>query len=485
MNLNEVLDAITTLDVAGDRAVEISGVAYDSREVKSGGLFVAIPGSQSDGADFITDAMANGAAAIVSENRLELGRGTTHLQVPSARRALADIANLFFGDLSRQLRVIGVTGTNGKTTTAFMIRDILLAGKRVPGLLGTVAYEIGERSIPASRTTPEAPDIHSMFKQMKEHGCDSVVMEVSSHAIALDRVHGIDFNIAVFTNLTQDHLDFHRNMDDYFDAKANLFEAIEEGEGRSVVINTDDPWGRKLLEERTLSAQVMTYGFNADAQIIARKIKPDINGTRFLVKTPWGEGKVRMKLLGRFNVHNALAALAVGGLSGVDFGTMVHALEQMEAIPGRLELVPNRKGRKIFVDYAHTDDALRNVLNTLREICKGRLIVVFGCGGNRDKGKREMMGRAACELADYSIVTSDNPRRENPGAIASDIVAGYDDSERYEVVLDRRKAIERGIEMMRRRDLLVVAGKGHETYQEFDGTIVPFDDREKIREIVD
>jgi len=484
MNLNKLLESITTMDVAGETDMEITGLAYDSRQVKPGHLFVAIPGTQTDGAEYISDALSNGAVAVVSESRLDLGRKTAHIQVANARRALAELVNVYFGELSKQMMMIGVTGTNGKTTTTFMIRNILRDNGFTPGLLGTVVYEIGEHSIPASRTTPESLEIQTMLKQMRTRGCDSVVMEVSSHAIAMARVHDLDFNVAVFTNLTQDHLDFHHDMDSYFDVKANLFESLEQGHGRAAVINIDDPWGRKLVEERQLDADVVTYGFSDEAQVHASKVDLGVHGTVFKFVSPWGEARVHLKLLGRFNIHNALGALATGGLCGIDLHRMVRSLEKLESVPGRLELVPNRKGRKIFVDYAHTDDALKNVLTTLREICKGRLMVVFGCGGNRDRGKREKMGRVACKLADYVIVTSDNPRREDPAAIASDIVAGCQDSTHYEVVLGRRAAIETGIGMMKRKDILLVAGKGHETYQEFEGTVVPFDDREVVKEIL-
>ena len=484
MKLNELLKSVNTLAVAGDATIEIEGIAYDSRLVRAGWLFVAVPGERSDGSDFISGALSNGAVAVVSENQIDLGRGVVSIRVPRARRALAEIAKAFFGDLSRQMLVVGVTGTNGKTTTTYMIRDLLRAGGRNPGLLGTVAYEIGERSIPASRTTPEAPDIHSMFQQMHRLGCDAAVMEVSSHAVVLERVHGIDFDVGVFTNLTQDHLDFHRDMDSYFDAKAALFESIKRRHGRSAVINIDDRWGRRLAKERKIGADIVTYGFDAQAQVRASNVVLNSHGTAFDVATPWGEGRIGLKLLGRFNIHNALAALAACGLCGIGFRQMVSALERIEAVPGRLERVPNRKGRMIFIDYAHTDDALGNVLSTLREICQGRLIVVFGCGGNRDQGKRPKMGRVACELAGYAILPSDNPRREDPGAIAGDILRGCTDAERYEVVLDRRAAIEKGIAMMHRKDILLVAGKGHETYQEFDGTIVPFDDHAVVREII-
>ncbi|VGO11952.1 UDP-N-acetylmuramoyl-L-alanyl-D-glutamate--2,6-diaminopimelate ligase [Pontiella desulfatans] len=484
MKLNKLLETLTTLDIAGKTDGGIEGIAYDSRLVKPGWLFVAISGQRADGADFITEALSKGAVAVVSENPLELGAGAVHIQVPRARRALAEIANAYYGDLSRKMHVVGITGTNGKTTTAYMIRDILRDGGFLPGLLGTVAYEIGERSIPASRTTPESPDIHSMLQQMKEAGCDSVVMEVSSHAIALQRVHGIDFNTSVFTNLTQDHLDFHKDMETYFNVKAELFHLLDKRHDRSAVINLDDPWGRKLVEERKLLANVVTYGFNERAMVCASNVHLDANGTSFKVYTPWGEARVGLQLLGRFNVHNALAALAVGGLAGIDLKRMAESLGNIKAIPGRLELVPNRRNKKVFVDYAHTDDALRNVLTTLREICKGRLVVVFGCGGNRDSGKREKMGRVAAELADYSIVTSDNPRNEDPGAIVSEVMAGFENQEQFEVVLDRRKAIEKGVRSVGRKDILLVAGKGHETYQEIRGAVIPFDDRETVREFV-
>ncbi|HSR88546.1 MAG TPA: UDP-N-acetylmuramoyl-L-alanyl-D-glutamate--2,6-diaminopimelate ligase [Pontiella sp.] len=484
MKLNELLESVTTPAVSGAGDPDIKGIAYDSRQVKPGWMFIAVPGERTDGADFISEAISKGAAAVVSESSFEPGAGVVHIQVPRARRALAEIANAYFGDLSRRMKVIGITGTNGKTTTAHMIRDILRDGGFLPGLLGTVAYEVGEHVLPASRTTPEAPDLHSMFQQMHEHGCDSAVMEVSSHALALDRVHGIDFAISVFTNLTQDHLDFHRTMEAYFDAKARLFRNVEQGADRSAVINLDDAWGARLAEDPSIAGHVLTYGFDDRAQVCASHVAVDLHGTRFKVSTPWGKGRVHLRLLGRFNIHNALAAIAAGGLCRVDLKRMIRTLENIDAIPGRLELAAHRKGRRIFVDYAHTEDALENVLSTLREICKGRLILVFGCGGDRDPGKRPKMGAAAGALADYTIVTSDNPRTEVPGAIAGDIIQGFDDPDRFEVVLDRRNAIAQGIRLMGRNDMLLVAGKGHETYQELDGTIVPFSDKDVIGELV-
>ncbi len=484
MKLSELLEHITMIGVKGDTAMEIGGLAYDSRQVKPGWLFVAIPGEKFDGSEYIADAVSRGAVAVVSETPVSLGSRVAHIQVPRARRALAEIAGAYFGDLSHQMTIVGITGTNGKTTTAYMIRDILRDGGFLPGLLGTVAYEVGTRTIPASRTTPEAPDIHAMFQMMKEAGCDAAVMEVSSHAIALQRVHGIDFNISVFTNLTQDHLDFHKDMDTYFNVKAEFFQMLEKRHERSAVINIDDPWGRKMLTERMLPANVVTYGFNVDAVVCASNIAMDVHGSRFDVSTPWGDRRFSLNLLGRFNIHNALAAIAAGGLCGISLECMAMSLERLASIPGRLERIPNRKGKQVFVDYAHTDDALKNVLKTLREICKGKLVVVFGCGGNRDRTKRPKMGRAASELADYSIVTSDNPRGENPGEIVADIIEGFEGRGHFEVVLDRRDAIEKGIHKIGRKDILLVAGKGHETYQEIKGTVIPFDDREIIREMI-
>ena len=484
MRLNELLESVETLNVTHASNVEIEGLAYDSRKVKPGWLFVAISGHKVCGTEYITEAVSRGAVVVVSEDDFDLGAGVTHLRVPRARRALAEIANAYFGDLSRQMKIVGITGTNGKTTTAYMVRNVLRDADFEPGLLGTIAYEIGSHTIPAERTTPEAPDIHSMFQHMKEVGCKSAVMEVSSHAIVLERVHGIDFEIGIFTNLTQDHLDFHQDMDTYFNVKAQLFESFEKRCGSAVVINIDDPWGFKLARGGTLDSDIVTYGFDERSAVCASGVEMSVEGTCFDLFTPWGEIHVCLKLLGRFNIYNAMAAIATGGLLGIDLSQMVQTLENITAIPGRLELIPCRKHRKVFVDYAHTDDALKNVLTTLREICKGKLVVVFGCGGDRDMGKREKMGRVAAELADYSIITSDNPRTEDPQAIADGIAVAFDDPKKFEVVLDRHDAIKKGIRSVGRKDILLVAGKGHETYQEIMGTIIPFDDRETVREFL-
>ena len=482
MKLGKLIQSLETLETAHTDGVEVKSIDFDSRTVRPGSLFVAIRGQTADGIQYVAEAVTRGAVAVVSENRLELGAHVAAIRVADARRALAELACAFHGHPSRGLKVAGITGTNGKTTIAYLLRDILRDTGLHPGLVGTVAYEFGDHALPARRTTPEAPVLQKLFRQMADAGCDSVAIEVSSHAIDLQRIHGTDFDVGVFTNLTQDHLDYHGSMDRYFDAKARFFQALEEG--RVAVVNADDPWGRRLLEANAERLECLPYGLSDNAAVRARDIRLDADGSRFLISTPWGEGRVHLQLLGRFNIQNALAAVAVGGSLGIPPDRVFRTLESVRSIPGRLERVGKSRRKRVFVDYAHTDDALRNVLSTLREICKGRLVVVFGCGGDRDRGKRLLMGRVAAELADYAIITSDNPRSEDPGAIAGEIIKGFGTSGHFEVELDRRAAIEKGIDKIGRRDILLVAGKGHETYQESQGTIVPFDDRETVREIL-
>jgi UDP-N-acetylmuramoyl-L-alanyl-D-glutamate--2,6-diaminopimelate ligase len=313
---------------------------------------------------------------------------------------------------------------------------------------------------------------------MERAGCDSVVMEVSSHALDQYRVEGIRFDTAVFTNLTQDHLDYHGTLEDYFTVKSRLF-----AQAHRAVINLDDPWGRRLLEKKRASAETISYGFGEGAAVRGFDAENDMHGSRMRVTSPWGDADLSLNLIGRFNLCNALAAFAAAGASGIPPDAICKALAKMDSVPGRMEAV-GTKNRRVYVDYAHTDDALRNVLQTLREITPGRLVVVFGCGGNRDTGKRRLMGEVAARLADYAVITSDNPRNEAPEKIAADIAAGFDSPRKYEIILDRRSAITRGIELISKKDVLLVAGKGHETVQEIGGAIFPFDDRETVREIL-
>jgi UDP-N-acetylmuramoyl-L-alanyl-D-glutamate--2,6-diaminopimelate ligase len=352
--------------------------------------------------------------------------------------------------------------------------------------VSTVEYEIGPRSIPAGQTTPDAPALQSMLAKMVEAGCRSAVMEVSSHALVQKRTAGIDYDVAVFTNLTHDHLDYHRTMEEYFEAKALLFRGLGMADkDATAVINVDDPWGQRLLALSDVTATMLSYGVDADADVTATDVALTPEGSRFRVRTPWGEAALALRLLGRFNVSNALAALAACGSLGVPLDRIVPVLSEIALVRGRLEEVDTGKGFQVFVDYAHTDDALEHVLKTLREITRGRLIVVFGCGGNRDKTKRAAMGRAASRFADHSIITSDNPRNEEPAAIISDIRQGFNGSAECGVIEDRRQAIAWALHLAREGDVVLVAGKGHEAFQEFANKTVPFDDRQVVREMVD
>ena len=485
MKLETIAIAIRPSTVNGSLDADIRGIAYDSRQVRSGYLFVAMPGERSDGNLFVDDALKRGAAAIVSDKPRPHSGSATFLQVPDSRRAAAEVARVFHGDPASKMQVAGITGTNGKTTTAFMMRDILAAAGRAPGLIGTVEYRIGGRVIPASRTTPEAMDLQAMMDQMTQVGCRSCVMEVSSHALAQSRVWDIDFDVGVFTNLTHDHLDYHIDMERYFEAKKQLFVWMARSrKDPAAVINADDPWGRRLAAIWDLRARLITYGCDPAASVRAAGLEIGPKGSVFTLVSPWGEVRVSLSLLGRFNVSNALAAAAACGSLGVDMRLIADVLSRVNSIPGRLEVIPNRRGFHVFVDYAHTDDAMGNVLRALREITAGRLIIVFGCGGNRDKKKRPKMGAVAAELADYSILTSDNPRKENPSEIIEQVRSGFGDRGCFEVVEDRAEAIRRGIGMAGKGDVLLIAGKGHEPFQEFANTIVPFDDREIARKIL-
>jgi len=479
MKLEYITRIIQPLTVTGPAHCEIEGIAYDSRQVRPGWLFVALHGRHKEGAECIADAIQRGAVAVVSEQNDWKRRDVTHIRVANARQALAEIAAAFYDAPARKLQVVGITGTNGKSTTAFMLRDIFAADGRRPGLVGTIRYEIGARVIPAARTTPEAPDLQSMLDQMVRAGCRSAVMEVSSHGLVQQRVWGIDFDAAVFTNLTRDHLDYHESMERYFDAKSLLFRGLGQMEKKAAaIINMDDPWGLRLAATNGFRAEVVTYGFHPNARVRAEALELTPEGSRFMLATPWGARAVSLGLLGRFNVSNALAAAAAAGALGVPLPVIADVLGTLAPVPGRLEKIPNARGLLVFVDYAHTDDALANVLQTLREITRRRLIVVFGCGGNRDRAKRPLMGAIAARLADYAIVTSDNPRGEDPVEIITQVAAGFGFAHNFEMEVDREQAIARALALAEPGDTVLIAGKGHENYQEFAHTVVPFDDRE-------
>jgi UDP-N-acetylmuramoyl-L-alanyl-D-glutamate--2,6-diaminopimelate ligase len=447
--------------------VDVSALAYDNRVVEPGTVFFCVPGMTRDGHDFAPDAIARGAAALVVDH--PLGLGVPEVVVSDVRAAMAPAAAKLAGDPTARLDVVGITGTNGKTTSAFIVRGLLEAAGRRTGLLGTVTSVIGGNEAPTVRTTPEAIDLQRTFKEMLDAGDECCAMEVSSHALELHRADAIHWRVAVFTNLTQDHLDFHPDMESYFAAKRRLFEAGP----RSKVINVDDPYGRRLADE----FGGVTIAIDSDADLRADDVRFELTGSSFSV-----DGfQLRSPLPGRFNVLNVLGAVAVARELGVDDATIERAVPQAGRVPGRFEPVDEGQSFAVLVDYAHTPDSLENVLRAARQLARARVICVFGCGGDRDRGKRPEMGRIASALADVAIVTSDNPRSEDPEAIIAQVVAGMGPDAVTEV--DRRAAIDRAVGLAGAGDVVVIAGKGHEQGQEFEGgRKVPFDDVTVARE---
>jgi UDP-N-acetylmuramoyl-L-alanyl-D-glutamate--2,6-diaminopimelate ligase len=488
MQLRQLISQLKPISVEGSLERDIAGIAYDSRRVTPGMIFVAIPGEQVDGHDFIQSALDRGAVAVIYEHEGLVPRNrTVKIQVKDARKALAEVASAYHQHPSTKLKMIGVTGTNGKTTVAFMVKHILETARIKTGLLSTIRYEIGERVIPAQRTTPESLEIHQMLAQMLRAGCQACVMEVSSHALEQKRVYGMEFDVSLFTNLSQDHLDYHHTMEAYFAAKKKLFRAERDSvKATAAVINIDDAYGHRLAKETDISV-VVNYGLGKTAEVRATEIQLGTEGTQMMIHTPRQAHPCKLPLVGRHNVYNALAAVGAGFVLKLDMALIIKALESMPAVPGRLENVALGQPFGVLVDYAHTDDALRNVLATLRELNRGRLLLAFGCGGSRDTGKRPKMGKVAAELANFTIITSDNPRKEPAARIASQIEEGYRSvrSEGYRVELDRRRAIEEILRTAQPGDTVLIAGKGHETYQEFEDTVIPFDDRVQAMETLE
>jgi UDP-N-acetylmuramoyl-L-alanyl-D-glutamate--2,6-diaminopimelate ligase len=465
---------------------EIADIAFDSRLAGPGTLFFCVRGSSADGHDFASDVVAAGAAALVVERELEVD--VPQLVVSDSRRAMAPIAARFFGDPSAELTMIGITGTNGKTTTAFLVRSVLEAAGISSGLLGTVRRVVGGRSEEVERTTPEAIDLQRSFRRMLDAGDRACVMEVSSHALTLGRADAIHFDVAAFTNLTQDHLDFHHDMEDYFAAKRLLFAPSKPGFAPgAAVVNVDDRYGRRLAADLQGGPTRLTTFSAAGhlADLTAHGVEFDASGATFTLRGGGPPRRVSIGLPGRFNVENALAALAAAQAAGVAIDRAVAALAAAEPVPGRMEPVDAGQTFGVLVDYAHTPDSLENVLRAARRLTRGRLICAFGCGGDRDAAKRPLMGRAGAELADLAIVTSDNPRSEDPDAIIEQILAGIPADRRgaVEIEPDRRAAIALAVARAAGGDLVVIAGKGHEQGQELaGGRKIPFDDREVARE---
>lgn len=470
---------------AGGEDRPIGGLAYDSRQVRPGDLFVCIKGFVHDGHDYAPEAAARGAAALMVERVLPLP--LPQIVVTDCRRAMGPAAARLFGDPSRRLRVIGVTGTNGKTTTTFLIRAMMEAAGGRCGLIGTIEQSVGTRRLSATRTTPESADIQRLLAEMVANGCTAAAMEVSSHGLVLRRTEGTEFDVAVFTNITQDHFDFHRTFAEYREAKAMLFRSLVTSAGQQDgvkgnkcgVINADDPNAPYFVAATPV--RVITYGLTEGCDVRAKEVQVTPDGVRYTLVSPMGERPVRLRLTGRFNVYNSLAAIAVGLNEGLDLDRVLAGIEET-VVPGRFEPVSAGQDFSVIVDYAHTPDSLANVLQTARSLTRGRVICVIGAGGDRDRSKRPLMGEVAAQLADYVVVTSDNPRSEEPEAICRDVAEGVRrHATPYDIVVDRREGIRRAVGLARAGDLVLIAGKGHETYQEFRDRTVHFDDREEAR----
>ncbi|APC41117.1 UDP-N-acetylmuramoyl-L-alanyl-D-glutamate--2,6-diaminopimelate ligase [Clostridium estertheticum] len=477
MKLRKIMENINFNLIKGDIDIDIKKIQYDSRKVKKGDVFFAIEGYNLDGHKYIQSAINNGAVAVVCQKDIEDGLDIVVIKVEDARRTLAISAANFYENPSRSMKMIGITGTNGKTTSAFMIKAILEQSGYKVGLIGTIANFIGKKKIHTERTTPESLELHELFKEMVDSNVDYCVMEVSSHSLSLDRVYGIEFCESIFTNLTQDHLDFHKTFENYFNAKLKLFKL-----SKTSVINIDDEYGAKAYN--SIKNSKLSFALNHTADIMASNIKMHSRGSKFTLKYKESSFDIELNIPGNYNVYNALGCITVCLIQGIEITVIKKALQKVQ-VPGRCELVENNHnlGFEIILDYAHTPDGLENILETVREFTKGKLISVYGCGGDRDKTKRPIMGKIGTNLSDFSFITSDNPRTEDPLEIIKDVVLGIEKNN-FEIIENRREAIKRAIESATTGDIIVIAGKGHEDYQILKDKTIHFDEREVISEIL-
>lgn len=477
-------------EYSGNPDIVPAGFTYDSRRVAPGDFFVCIKGFQHDGHDFISEAVAGGCTGVVVQRDVSVPPGINKIEVPDTRRALAHLSAAFYDHPSRKLRLIGVTGTNGKTTTTYLIDAILREAGYRTGLIGTIHNRIGDEILPVERTTPESLDLQRLLYRMVEAKIDYCVMEVSSHALSLGRVAHCDFDLGVFTNISQDHLDFHRDMDEYFGAKKNLFTqlalpSVKEGP-KAAIINMDDPRGHEIASYCPVSW--LGYGVKRETDVRAVAIDIGPRGAKFTACNKGGKIPISIGLTGMFSVYNALAAVSVGLAEGISLELAARALAAVSGVPGRFESIDEGQDFGVIVDYAHTPDGLENILRAANGFVRGRIILVFGCGGDRDRTKRPLMGRIAASHADYLVITSDNPRSEDPAAIIADIEPGVKEggksNQGYEIIPDRRQAIVAAIKRAQKGDMVILAGKGHETYQIIGEKIIPFDDGEVARGIL-
>jgi UDP-N-acetylmuramoyl-L-alanyl-D-glutamate--2,6-diaminopimelate ligase len=484
MTIAELLRGLRINRERGPLDMHVKGIAYDSRCVKKEFLFVAVRGFSADGHTYIKEAINRGCVGVVAEKAVQIPDDIAYIEVSDSRKALARLSASFYGMPSDELSLIGITGTNGKTTTSFIVKSILEAGGRSAGLLGTIQYSINKKLLKASHTTPESLDLQKYLREMVESGIEYAVLEVSSHALALQRVEGCSFQGVAFTNFTRDHLDFHGTMDEYFRTKRLIFRHLREG--GFAVLNRDDPKVRSISQE--VRGNVITCGLQEGALVTARDISESREagmegGLSFIIETPEGEFPVVSSLIGKNNVYNILMSAAIAYALDISSDEIIRGIRRSGSIEGRFEKIDEGQDFLCIIDYAHTEEALRNLIAAAREITKERIITVFGCGGDRDRGKRPIMGAAAAELSDFVVVTSDNPRSEDPLKIIQDITGGMSRTS-FTVLPDRQEAIREGVRLTGKGDTLLIAGKGHEDYQEILGVRYPFSDKEVVRKII-
>jgi UDP-N-acetylmuramoyl-L-alanyl-D-glutamate--2,6-diaminopimelate ligase len=482
MKLKELIKNISIVDIIGEVDVNVEGIAYDSRKVKKNYIFVCVVGMKTDGHTYMDQSIKSGANVVVVQKDIEPIKGVTIIKVADSRKTLAKVSANFFQNPTESMDVIGVTGTNGKTTITHLIKNILGKSGVPAGLIGTISHQILDKEYKANNTTPESLELQKMFKEMKEVKVNACAMEVSSHSLVLDRVEGINFKIGVFTNLTRDHLDFHESIENYKNAKAKLFYQTTLAN----IINIDDPYGDEIAQEvKPLQTKLITYGIKGKADIYAEDISISPKGANFTLVTPKFKGNIKISTPGMFSVYNALAAMAVCYALGFEYEQIKKGIESIEGVPGRFESIQNEKNHTVIVDYSHTPDALENALNTIKEFVEGKIITVFGCGGDRDKVKRPMMGEIAGKLSDLCIITSDNPRSEEPNEIIKAIEVGIKKTNcKYKMIVDRKEAIKEAIKNSNEKDIILIAGKGHETYQILKDQMIDFDDRKIAQEIL-
>lgn len=486
MQLKELLAPLLLVNVSGDDEIEITGLSVDSRKVKPGDLFVCLTGFTVDGHEYAMQAVEHGAVAILAERELDIDAAVA--VVPDTRRAMAMVADRFFQSPTQELRLIGVTGTNGKTTTTHLIDKILTDRRKKTGLVGTIHMRIGDVYEEIKNTTPDVIDLQGSFRRMREIETEYAIIEASSHALDMGRVRGCNFHIGVFTNLTQDHLDYHKTMENYLNAKSLLFSQLgnsyDYAQMKTAVLNADDPASEVF--KRVTPARVITYGIESKADVSASDIRITSKGTTFTLHTFKGSAELHLQLIGKFNVYNALAAIATALAEGFELTDIKQSLEQIKGVNGRFEPVIAGQSFTVIVDYSHTPDSLENALQTVKEFAQGRIFCVVGCGGDRDRTKRPIMAKIATNYADVVVLTSDNPRSEDPVAILNDMEEGLQgvDSAQYVTIVDRREAIRYAVSKAGENDIILIAGKGHETYQIIKGEVLAFDDREVARESI-